>query len=86
MNDIMGENGLVSLCLVFGIVSRFFVLSTDLPIQKTKIKALKTAQTGINSIVAERKIFKALTTNIPHAAGRANELREEAFDYSEDKK
>jgi transposase InsO family protein len=40
MNDTIGESGLVPSLLVFGVVPRFPMLSTDLPNQKERMTAI----------------------------------------------
>lgn len=86
MNDTMGENGLVPSRLVFGMIPRFPIINTDLPTQKERMEALKTAQAEMNSIVAERRVVEALTRNIPPAADRVYKLGEEVLVYSEAKR
>ena len=44
MNDTIGENGLVPSLLVFGIVSRSPIISTEIPSQRERMKILSTAQ------------------------------------------
>jgi len=70
MNDTMGEDGLVPSLLVFGIIPRFPIISTNLPTQQERMDALATAQKEMNAIVSERRITAALTRNIPSAADR----------------
>jgi hypothetical protein len=68
MNDAIGENGLVSLLLVFGVIPRYPALNTELPNQKVRIKVIAATQMEMNSISAERRITTALAKNIPSAA------------------
>jgi hypothetical protein len=44
LNDTMGEKGLLPSLLVFGIIPRFHILSTDLPEQKDRMRILTAAQ------------------------------------------
>lgn len=60
----MCEDGFVPSKLVFEILPRFPILSTDLPNQEDRIETIKTVQAEMNSIVVERRVFKSLTKNI----------------------
>jgi hypothetical protein len=53
LNNTMGENGLVPSLLVFGIIPRFLILSTDLPERKERMRVLAAAQAEYNTTVAE---------------------------------
>lgn len=74
MNDTMGETFLVHSRLVFGVLFRFSILSTNPLYQKKLMEAIKTAQAEMNSIVAERKVYESLTRNTPPVADRAYKL------------
>lgn len=47
MNNILDENGLVPTTFVFGIISLFLILSTELTIPKKSMEKLKSAQSKI---------------------------------------
>ena len=83
MNDKIGENGLVPSRLVFGIVPRFPIISTDLPTQKERMDILRSAQMEINAIIAERRILRALNRDIPPASDRVYRLGDEVLVYTE---
>lgn len=63
MNGTLGEMDLVPSRIVFGILPRFPMLSTDLPNQKSRMEAIESAQAEISLIVAERRVFETLTEN-----------------------
>lgn len=86
MNDTMGENGLVPIRLVFVILPRFPLLRTNLPTQKERMGATKTAHTEMNSIVAERRVFESLTINIPSVAYRTYKIGKEVLVFSYQKR
>lgn len=86
INDTSDERGLVPSRLVFGILSRFFILNTGLPNQIDRMNAIKTAQAEMNSIVAEQRVLTVLTRNILPAADRTYKLGEEELVFNEDKK
>lgn len=83
INDTMGKNGLVPSRLVFWIVSRFPILSTDLPSQKEGLKTSKFAEAKMNSIVVEQRVPDALTGNTPPAADRKYKTGAKVLDFSE---
>ena len=85
MNDTINENGLVPSRLVFGIIPRLAIINTDLPTQKDRMNAIKSAQAEMNSIIAECRIMTALKSDMPPAADRTYKLGEEALVYNEDK-
>lgn len=86
MNDTMVKNELVPFRLFFGIISRFPILTTNLPEQKERMEAVKAAQAKIITTVAQRRVFDALIINIPPAANRSYKIREADLHYSELKK
>lgn len=86
MNDTIGENGLVPTRLVFGVIPRVPIISTELPTQIERMEILPAAQAEMISIVAERKIMTALTRDIPPAADRVYKTGEEILVYSENEK
>lgn len=67
-NDTMSENGLVPFRLVFGTIPPFSILNTQLPTQKERMEALKAAEIGMNSIVAELCIRAVLMHDTLSAA------------------
>lgn len=82
MNGTQQENGLVPSRLVFGIIRRFPILSSNLPIPKVRMEALKSAQSEMNSLVVERGVLKARTKSIPPAAVLRYKLVDEAPVFS----
>lgn len=87
MNDIRSESGLVSSRIVFVFFRRFNILSADPPQHKERMEALKTAQSGMNSIIAEHRVQEAaLTNNICASADWVYKLSKEVLIYSETKK
>lgn len=70
MNDTIGKNDLVTSYLVFGITTRFPIISTELPKQQERMEALSKAQMEMNSIIAERRGLATLTRDIKPAAER----------------
>lgn len=67
---------------MFEIIPRFSSLNTALPSLKERMKALKTAQSEINLIVAERKVCAALTHDISPVSLRTYKLDKETLVYS----
>ena len=86
MNDTMGENGLVPSLLTFGVIPRFPILNTELPTQQERLEALKKAQAEMNSIVAERRIKRALLHKVPNASNYVFRPGTEVLVYREDEK
>ena len=86
MNDTMGENGLVPSLLVFGIIPRFPVISSQLPAQSERMEVLTMAQREMNTIIAQRRIITALTKNIPSASDRFYSIDDEVLVYREKEK
>lgn len=86
MNDTIGENGLVPSRLVFGIIPRFPILNTNLPMQKDRMAMIKETQAEMNCSIAERRVLTALTRDIPPAADRTYNIGEEVLVYSEEEK
>lgn len=82
----MGKNGLVPSKLFFLIPPRFPSLSTDLPAQEGRMKAIKIAQAKMNLSVAERLVVEARTKNIPPAFNRTYQWGKEVLVYSEQNK
>jgi hypothetical protein len=83
MNDTVGEDGLVPSLLVFGINPRHPVMSTDLPTQKERMDVLATANSEMNSIIAERRIQTALQKAIPAASLNTFDIGDEVLVYRE---
>lgn len=75
MNDILSELGLVLYCLVFGLVPRPSTLSTNVPNQKKRIKALGSAQTEESPTVTEKRVYKMLIRKFSPAAYRRYKLK-----------
>jgi hypothetical protein len=83
MNDTIGENGLVPLLLVFGVIPRYPALNTELPNQKVRMEFIAAAQMEMNSIIAERRIATTLAKNIPSAAEYVYAVGDEVLDFRE---
>ena len=83
MIDTNGDNGLVPTLVVFEIIPRFLIISSDIPAQKERMLALSKAQLGRNAVVAERCILAALTKSIPTATDYVFELGQEVLVYQE---
>jgi hypothetical protein len=83
LNDTTGENGLVPSLLVFGIVPRFPILSSNLPEQQERMRVLAAAQAEYNTIVAERRIAEILKSRVPGAADRVYKVGEEVLVWRE---
>lgn len=61
MNDTITENKSVQSSHVFEVLARLPIISTDLPNQIEIIDAIKTAQAKHISMVAEKRVLKALS-------------------------
>ena len=83
MNDTNGDNGLVPSLVVFGIIPRFPIISSDIPTQKERMLAFSRAQMEMNAVVAERRILAALTRSIPAATDFVLEIGQEVLVYQE---
>jgi transposase InsO family protein len=83
MNDTIGENGLVPSLLVFGVVPRFPMLSTDLPNQKERMAAISLAKMEMNSIIAERRVNTALRKNAPSSVDYVFAVDDEVLVFRE---
>jgi hypothetical protein len=83
INDTNGENGLVPSLLTFGVIPRFPILNTDLPVQRERMDALASAQREMQTIVAERRIQQALLSNVTQSADRSYEIGDEIPVYRE---
>jgi hypothetical protein len=68
MNGTQGPEGLVPSLFVFGARPRFPGSNTILPNQKDRMDALIAARAKMETITAELKIRKALTSQVPPAA------------------
>jgi hypothetical protein len=68
MNGTQGPEGLVPSLLVFGVLPRFPGSNTFLPNQKDRMDALIAARAEMETISAELKIRKALTSQNPPTA------------------
>lgn len=59
MNDTVKENGFVLARLIFGKIPQLSILVYSQPQQKEWMRVLRTAQVGIHSATAERRITDA---------------------------
>ncbi len=83
MNDTMGPNGLVPSLLVFGVLPRFPAVSTNLPNQEDRMKALEIARSEMEAFVAEARVRTALNSNIPATATTVFHPGQEVLVYRE---
>jgi hypothetical protein len=83
MNEIIGENGLVPSLLIFGVVRRFSMLSTDPRNQKERMAATSLAKMEMNSIIAERKVTTAWRKNAPSSVDYVFAVDEEVLVFRE---
>ena len=86
MNDTNGDKGLVPSLVVFGIILRSPIISSDIPAQKERMLALSKAQMEINAVVAERRILAALTRIIRTAIDFVFEIGQEVLVYERRRK
>lgn len=68
MNDTMNPEGFIPSLLVFGVLPRFPPMSTELPNQVDRMRALEVARAEIEQFTSEIRIKKALIAKIPSAA------------------
>lgn len=74
INCKMGEERLIPARLVFSVIPRFPILSTNLSKHKELMKDINAAKSGINSIIAKKKVKTAVSSNITPAADRTYQL------------
>lgn len=82
----MRENVLEPTILVYGVIPRFVIINIELPNQKDRMEAIKTAQAEMTAKVAERRIRTALAHEIPPAADQSFKVGEEVLVNSENGK
>lgn len=68
MNNTAGPAGLVPTLLVFGIVPRTAISPVDLPAQKVRLEAMRTARDEMRRTVARARLRAALRMRVPRAA------------------
>lgn len=68
MNDTMGPNGSVPSLLVFGCLPRFPSVNSKVPEQVERMDALQAARREMETITAETRIRKALSSRVPRNA------------------
>lgn len=68
MNDTLGPEGLVPTLLVFGCLPRFPTVSSELPAQRERMRALSQAKKEMATITAELRIKRALMSRVPRNA------------------
>lgn len=68
MNETAGPKGLSPMLLVFGVSPRTPLSTKDLPEQRERMKALKTARIEMAKHVAKARISTAKHSNVPRAA------------------
>lgn len=82
----MSEIGLVPTRHICGATPKFPFINTELPNQKNRMEAMKTAQAEMSAIVAERRICTALGHEISSAADRSYKEGWEFLVKSENRK
>lgn len=83
VNDTIRENGLIPSRLDFGTLPRFLILNTNLPKQKERLAAVKTALAETNAIVAQRWLPPALQKSVHLATDRVCKIGEDVLIYFE---
>lgn len=67
MNDTMGSSGLVPTMLVFVLLPMLPIFSTDLPSQRLRLVTPITVRHGMETIVASKRLYRALAIRSPLA-------------------
>ena len=67
VNDTAGPNGLVPTLLVFGILPRALAVPIDLPQQRERMEALRSACDEMAKVISQRRHTTALKSNTPAA-------------------
>ena len=83
MNETAGPNGLCPTLLVFGVVPRMPLSTIDLPNQRERMRALKTARMEMVKQVAKSRLSTAKNRNVPAAADSEIKAGNEVFVYRE---
>ena len=73
MNNTAGSNGLSPTLLLFGVVPRIPIVPSQLPDQRRRMKAWKTARTEIMKHIAKVRLSEERRRNVPAAAN--NDIR-----------
>lgn len=69
--------------LVFGTLATFSIFNKDLPGNKDRMKALRTARDGVAKIRAEQAIRRAIKHNTPPAVHYKLNSGDKVYEYSE---
>lgn len=85
-NDTIGLNGLVPSLLVFGIIPRFPIISSELPQQEARMKVLAEARAEYEAIIAEMRITAAMRHAVPEAANRTYDAGKKVLVFRENDK
>lgn len=86
MNDKMSENGFLLSRLVFGIITWFLTLYTDLINKFERMTIISREKAEMNTIIAERRVLAALNGNIHLAVDIVQKIGEEILVYVEEDK
>lgn len=65
INDTMGEDGIVPTALAYGCSPSFPFMQSKIPRQRERMKMLAAAEREMATIIAKRRITKALTSELP---------------------
>ena len=65
LNDTAGPNGLVLTFLVFGVLPRILFVSSELPTEVQRMKAMETARKDMSKLVARSRMKVALKAYAP---------------------
>jgi hypothetical protein len=76
MNETMNYDELVPSLLVFGIMSRYSGLKTELPAQAERMRALDIARTEMETMTCEFRLHRASTSSIPLVSFQRYEIGE----------
>ena len=86
INDTMGENGIVPTTLVYGCSPSFPFLNSKLPKQRDRMRMLMVARREMATIIAERRISRALSSKLPPSTQYLIETGDRVRVYREGKK
>jgi hypothetical protein len=82
-NDTLGIGGIAPSMLVFGRIPRFPIVSSHIPEQTERMKALQIGMEEMNAAVAADRISEALRSQIPAAADRILHVDDKVMVYRE---
>lgn len=67
-NDTMGPHGLVTMMFFYGVLPAIPVVSSKVPKQRERMKALESARHEMEQIAMESRIIRALSSKVPPAS------------------